>query len=576
MRERTRLDQFLVHISLERQPLHVDIMTQGDEALAPVVRLVIGVLHHAQDLEDVLVLFHEELAGKREILRASRFQRRLRRRRGRAAARHGIVDALPGRGGDDARRVAGEHDVLAVVPLVERLERNRRAFLPDGLAVGEARDHPQIGRRLLQVEPVDAGPHADRRGLSVREDPSVEVGRYLPVVDHVAACGVVGPRIQRLAIASVTIGGLDDLVVGDDVGDLVAARHLLPPHLRPGPVGADHVCRREPCFVAAGLVAVDDVGAVRVALDALEGAGVAVRPGPGGAFPQELVEMLPVHHADEAAFYRDVHLPLGRRDHPRGVDLGHELVFGDVEVRDEPRRDRTAARLYPTRAVDEGDLSAPAREILCRCGPRRAASDDDDIVMHVHSPGTRWRGRDRSGERSMMRRAIAAAARKRVASAMKTMPNAEGSETTARIASTAAAPSSPPKPAAIACAAPQRPMRVPSRFSRPSPASAIMAPMAATANMPLNTPRSTTAGRRSGTPSCPIREIMVSAAADPMHPVTTQFLRLPKRNPVARTPTRTIPRNTPPFWAPEREVDCPGEKPKTRPAKGSRMSSCMK
>ena len=49
MCHRARFHEFLVHIGLKRQLLHVDIMTQGDKALAPLVAAVIGVLHRAQN-----------------------------------------------------------------------------------------------------------------------------------------------------------------------------------------------------------------------------------------------------------------------------------------------------------------------------------------------------------------------------------------------------------------------------------------------------------------------------------------------------------------------------------------------
>ena len=77
------------------------------------------------------------------------------------------------------------------------------------------------------------------------------------------------------------------------------------------------------------------MGAFGVPLDPLEGAGVAVRPCLVGALAEELVEVLTVDHADEAVLDRDVDLAAGGRDHAGGVDLGDDLIVGDLEVLDE-------------------------------------------------------------------------------------------------------------------------------------------------------------------------------------------------------------------------------------------------
>jgi hypothetical protein len=107
-----------------------------------------------------------------------------------------------------------------------------------------------------------------------------------------------------------------------------------------------------------------DMGAVLVALDAQVGAGEAFRPGLLRADAQELVEMLPVDHADEAVLDRDVDAPPGGGDHARGGDLGDELIFGDVEIADQARRDRAAAGLDPARAVDQRHLVPRPGEVF--------------------------------------------------------------------------------------------------------------------------------------------------------------------------------------------------------------------
>jgi len=64
VRHRAGAHDALVHVGLERQALHVHVVAERDEAFAPVVGLVIGVLHGAQHAKDRLVLGHEALAGE--------------------------------------------------------------------------------------------------------------------------------------------------------------------------------------------------------------------------------------------------------------------------------------------------------------------------------------------------------------------------------------------------------------------------------------------------------------------------------------------------------------------------------
>ena len=66
MREWARFDELLVHIGFKRR-FCIDITDTGDEPLTPLIRAVIGILHRAQNLEDLLVLFHEKLAGQLQV-----------------------------------------------------------------------------------------------------------------------------------------------------------------------------------------------------------------------------------------------------------------------------------------------------------------------------------------------------------------------------------------------------------------------------------------------------------------------------------------------------------------------------
>ena len=108
---------------------------------------------------------------------------------------------------------------------------------------------------------------------------------------------------------------------------------------------------------------------------------------------------------------------------------------------------------------------------------------------------------------------------------------------------------------------------MPSRRARPSPASCIIAAMAATAKAPLAKPsRATAALSGSAGPPWPSTATSPSAAAESRQPAATQKRSVPRRSALEATPTVAMPRRTPAFWVPESVVDWPGVKPKTRPA----------
>ena len=94
VRHRVRRDEFLVHIGLKGQALHIDIVAKRHEAFAPVVTFVIGVLHRAQHFEDVLVLFHEGLARQGEVSGLAGFQHRPGRFGRASSAEHRVVNAF--------------------------------------------------------------------------------------------------------------------------------------------------------------------------------------------------------------------------------------------------------------------------------------------------------------------------------------------------------------------------------------------------------------------------------------------------------------------------------------------------
>ncbi len=229
---------------------------------------------------------------------------------------------------------------------------------------------------------MDAAAHAHARLRAMREYPAVEVRRDRAVIDHVAAAGVVAAGFGRG----------DDLVVGDDIGNSVPARDLGARHVRARTIGADDEARRQRGALARGLVAIGDARAACVAFDAHEGPGHKLRALADGAVAQEGVEMLAVDHADKAVVDGDVYMARRRRDHASTGDPRDDLLVGDREVGDQPRRDRAAAGLDAPGPVKQRHPAARARQIGCRRRPGRPATHHHDIVGHRVTPRARVAG----------------------------------------------------------------------------------------------------------------------------------------------------------------------------------------
>ncbi len=114
----------------------------------------------------------------------------------------------------------------------------------------------------------------------------------------------------------------------------------------------------------------------------------------------------------------------------------------------------------------------------------------------------------------------------------------------------------------------------------PAPASAIIEPMAATAKAPLAKPSANTVGaqrpgradrrRRARAPNKRQRRARCSRRSSTR--AASRARRPPTR--CRRSATSIMPSSTPPCCTPESCVDSPGVKPKTMPAKGSRIRSC--
>jgi hypothetical protein len=203
------------------------------------------------------------------------------------------------------------------------------------------------------------------------EDPGVEIRRVLPLVEDVAAL--------RIELARAIGRRFDDLMIGEDARHLGRDRHLLLGDLALRSVGTDHQPRPDARFGAVLPGIDDDRRPVRLVLDPLEAARRAPRPMPRRALAQEFVEMLPVHHADEAAIDRHVHLARGGRDHPRRIHPRHDDAVGDVEVAHQPRRDGAPAGLDPPGLVEQQHAPPGPRQVVRRRRPGGPAADHDDI-----------------------------------------------------------------------------------------------------------------------------------------------------------------------------------------------------
>ena len=142
-------------------------------------------------------------------------------------------------------------------------------------------------------------------------------------------------------------------------------------------------------------------------------------------------------------------------------------------------------------------------------------------------------------------------------------------------------PTKLPVAKAMAWAAPHTPMRMPSRFCVPLPASPIMELMAATVKAPVATPIRMTFSFRGQTPGIWLpSDRPARVRADRKQPMMVQRFSAPGEPPpsrrrLARKPTRIMPTSAPECWLAVRLVDSPTVKPKAAPAKGSRIRSCM-
>ena len=94
---------------------------------------------------------------------------------------------------------------------------------------------------------------------------------------------------------------------------------------------------------------------------------------------QELVELVPVHHADKAVVDRHVDDAPRRRDHAGRGDLGFQEMARNGEILDQARRNGAAAGLDPPAALDHRRAIARPCELERGRRTRRASADDNSI-----------------------------------------------------------------------------------------------------------------------------------------------------------------------------------------------------
>src|SRR3954451_21892195 len=88
MRAEALTHEFLVHVGLPRQALHVLVLADADEALAALVARIPEVLHHPEDPEDAAMSLHETAARRAERPHVAGAKRLHRGLGGKAAAVH--------------------------------------------------------------------------------------------------------------------------------------------------------------------------------------------------------------------------------------------------------------------------------------------------------------------------------------------------------------------------------------------------------------------------------------------------------------------------------------------------------
>ena len=217
------------------------------------------------------------------------------------------------------------------------------------------------------------------------KNPAVKIRRQLALIKHITARIVVIRRLDGW--------GANDLVVGKNALGVAGARHGLAGDFRACAVCANDAAGADSggvnTRVAARLLRVlarfkvHHGHAVRVALNAIKGANTAHRTAGCGTFAQPFVKLFPVDHADKAVVDGNVHLVVAGRDHSRRRGACDQQLVGNGKVLDQPRRNRTTARLHAARAVKQQHRPPTPRQVVRSGRTGWAAADNHHIKSFI-------------------------------------------------------------------------------------------------------------------------------------------------------------------------------------------------
>ena len=107
---------------------------------------------------------------------------------------------------------------------------------------------------------------------------------------------------------------------------------------------------------------------------------------------QPFVKLVTVDHANETTFTRDIHFFVRRRHHAGRTCFGHQQFIGNLEIFDQARRNRPAARLDAALAVQQQHAVSVLGQIVCGGRTRRATTHHHHvigIIFHTSSPDFR-------------------------------------------------------------------------------------------------------------------------------------------------------------------------------------------
>ena len=171
-------------------------------------------------------------------------------------------------------------------------------------------------------------------------------------------------------------------MIGGNESAFVGPRNALARDLRVRAIGAhDHSRLHDAIRVRLGAAEVNErTAAAGQVFDTIEAAIRALGACKARALAEPFIVDVSVDHADVAAVDGHVHGAIRRRDDACRIRSRDDEFVRDVEVADQPWRNRTAARLDASRTIDEQHVALRARQGLRGGGAGGASADDHGIV----------------------------------------------------------------------------------------------------------------------------------------------------------------------------------------------------